>query len=198
MSRGAAEASSLAAAAAALDAELRRYETLSEAFRSEPLTSEKTLRRAAQTLADLQAVDGRMGERLAALVSAIEAARERQQAHAATVLARAEELRQRGARLAALLDRWQALGEDAARVNALMQRLQGADDRSNGHGGGADPAPTFEEVEDRLGRLVEGAGELGRAAAAEAFPDFGRQAESLRLQLLSARNKVRLLQARRA
>ena len=55
----------------------------------------------------------------------------------------------------------------------------------------------FREVDDRLGRLAEDSAELARAAQAEEFVDLGTQAESLRLQLLSARNKFQLLERRR-
>ena len=55
----------------------------------------------------------------------------------------------------------------------------------------------FREVDDRLGRLADDSEELARAALTEAFVDLGRQAESLRQQLLSARNKFRLLERRR-
>jgi hypothetical protein len=51
-------------------------------------------------------------------------------------------------------------------------------------------------VDARLGRLAEDAGSLSTSAEAEGFADLGRQAESLRMQLLSARNKLRTLQAK--
>ena len=58
-------------------------------------------------------------------------------------------------------------------------------------------AAAFREVDDRLGRLAEDSQDLAQAAQAEAFVDLGRQAESLRQQLLSARNKFRILERRR-
>src|SRR5437867_3968671 len=88
-------AAGLAAAAGALDAELQRYEQLATAIQQERLTSEKSLRRAAQKLAEIGAADTRLGSHLQDIIVAIAAVRDRQQVHATAVQARAEEIRRR-------------------------------------------------------------------------------------------------------
>ena len=186
----------LSTAAIALEAELRRYDELAAELRSGRLVSEKDLRRGAQALQALRASDARLGELVQALVAAIGAARDRQQAEAEAVQARAEEIRKRSETLAALLARWEALGVGAADVNRLMQQSGGPDD-ANGGERRATLGPNFDEVGERLGRLADDARDLVEAAEAEQFGDLARRAESLRAQLLSARNKLRTLDEKR-
>jgi DNA repair exonuclease SbcCD ATPase subunit len=184
----------LTAAADALEAELQKYEELAVELQRERVDSEKALRRAAQRLVALQASDARLGEHVQALVAAINGARDRQQALAATVETRAAEVRARSDRLTGLLERWEALGSDAAEVNRLIQRL--APDGGEGNGAAAEnggDADTFVEVDARLGRLTEDAERLAASALEDQFPELGRRAESLRVQLASARNKLRLV-----
>jgi len=183
----------LTEAAQALEVELRRYEELAVRLGRERLDSEKTLRRAADALRALQESDARLGQHVQALVAAIGVARERQQANAEAVQAQAERVRERSEALTRLLGRWQTLGQDAAEVNRMVQQYATARE-----GNGADrsaPGIGFDEVDARLGRLADDAQELATSADAERFADLGRQAESLRVQLLSARNKLRLLQS---
>jgi hypothetical protein len=142
----------------------------------------------------LQASDARLGEHVQALVAAINGARDRQQALAAAVETRAQEVRTRSDRLTALLERWEGLGADAAEVNRLLQRLvpdAGEPPAPAGANGGDD---AFGEVDTRLGRLAGDAEQLAASALADEFPELARRAESLRLQLTTARNKLRLLQ----
>jgi hypothetical protein len=179
----------LTAAAEALESELRRYEQLAAELQHERLDSEKTLRRAAQTLVALRTSDERLGTHVGALVAAINEARDRQQAQASVVAGRAEQVGARSERFAALLERFEALGADAGELNRLVQQLATQDKPTNGGAGG------FAEVDTRLGRLADDAGTLSASAQGEDFPELARRAESLRQQLLSARNKLRLLRA---
>jgi hypothetical protein len=182
----------LTAAAEALESELRRYEELAAELQQERLDSEKALRRAAQALVALRTSDERLGTHVGALVAAINAARDRQQAQASAVAGRAEEIGARSTRFAALLERFEALGGDAAELNHLVQQLAAHDKPTNGEAGG------FAEVDTRLGRLADDAGTLAASAQDENFPELARRADSLRQQLLSARNKLRLLRASEA
>src|SRR5581483_6180635 len=186
----------LTEAAEALEAELRRFDELALAVQREKLTSEKGLRRAAQKLGELASADTRLGERLQALVAAIGAARERQQAQAEAVHARAEEIQRRTDVLASLLGQWAALGRDAAEVNKVAQSLVTDDEGENGSTRRALDPTRFEEVDDRLGRLADDAQRLADAAKDAGFPDVADQGTSLRAQLLAALNKVRLLRER--
>ena len=177
--------SALTAAAEALDAELGRFEALAAGIQRERLDTEKNLRRAAQALAELHDSETRLGTHLHALAVAIGDVQRRQQEQAQAVRARGEEIQQRSERLAGLLARWQILGEDAREINRLVQAA-GADSPDG-------LQARLTETEKRLGRLAEDAEGLLDAARTDGFPDLARQAESLRQQLLSARNKFRLM-----
>jgi len=185
-------ASGLAAAAEALEIELRRYEELATSLQGAKLVSEKDLRRAAQALNALRTSDSRLGELVQALVAAIGTARDRQQSLADAVRARAENIRERSETLSALLVRWEALGRDAGEVNRLVQQSAG---RGEGNGGEKpDVADTVTEVDARLARLAADADELVHAAETAEFVDLARRAESLRAQLESARKQLRRLE----
>jgi DNA repair exonuclease SbcCD ATPase subunit len=182
------DASTLSGAAEGLETELRRYEELALGLERGRLASEKDLRRAARELEDLRTSDVRLAELLQALVAAIGAARDRQQAQAEAVQRRAEDIRRRSEALGRLLARWERLGAEAADVNRLAQGSAGD---ANGGDGRAKLASVVEELRERLGRLAEEARSLAVAAESESFIDLARRTESLRDQLLSARNKLR-------
>ena len=188
--------SGLAAVAEGLDAELCRYEALAMGFQRERLDSEKSLRQAARTLQELEDSEVRLGQHLQSLVAAIGSARERQEQLALAVQERARQMRQRSTDLADLLARWEALGKAAADVNRLVQQVASTIEQMGGEAG--PDAVAFREIDDRLGRLADDSQELSRAAEAEAFVDLGKLADSLRLRLLSARNRFRILDRRRA
>jgi chromosome segregation ATPase len=187
---------SLAAVAEGLDAELCRYEALAMGFQRERLDSEKSLRQAARALQELEDSEVRLGQHLQSLVAAIGGARERQEQLALEVQERARRMRQRSVDLGDLLARWEALGKAAADVNHLVQQVASTIERI-----GTDAGPdtmAFREIDDRLGRLADDSEQLSRAAQAEAFVDLGKLADSLRVRLLSARNRFRILDRRRA
>ena len=183
----------LAAAVEGFDAELCRYEALAAGIQRERLDSEKHLRRAAQALSEIEDSEARLEEHMRVLAGAIATARERHSRQSEAVQARADEIRRRTESLTRLLERWRALGEAAGEVNRLVQQVAATAQEPSA---AERIDPTFQEVDDRLGRLAEDSGELARAAQDEGFVDLGTQGESLRLQLLSARNKFRLLERR--
>jgi len=165
-------------------------------FQRERLDSEKSLRQASRTLQELEDSEVRLGQHLQSLVAAIGSARERQEQLALAVQERARQMRQRSTDLADLLARWEALGKAAADVNRLVQQVASTIEQMGGEAG--PDAVAFREIDDRLGRLADDSQELSRAAEAEAFVDLGKLADSLRLRLLSARNRFRILDRRRA
>jgi len=176
----------LIAAAEALESELGRYEQLASTLERERLDSEKNLRRAAQTLGTVGDIGARLGEYLAGLLSAIHDVRARQEALTATIQTNAERIRQRSQALSALLQRWATLGQHAAEVNRLAQQPPDQERDSNGSGA------AFEELNGRLTQLADEAQLFAETAEAEQFADLARQAEGLRAQILSVRNKLRL------
>jgi len=189
--------SPLLAAAQAFDAELERFGHLAESARRGPLESQKALERAAETLKEIADCEEQMQARARALMAALGAAREQQEAQAALVSQRAEEVRQRTTVYAQLLQQFQTLGQDAAELNSMGQRLS---TRKRDAGASAadmakDPelAAGLRELSERMGAVAERAQTLTSAARAADFEDVSRQADSLRQQLLAARNKVVLL-----
>jgi hypothetical protein len=171
----------LGAAAAALEAELRRFEQVAELAARLELKSQKNLERAARAAQDAAEAQGRVAERVRALVEEIARARERQEDQAKQLEQRAQQIQSRRELLDALLSRFAQLGNEAAEVNALLKE-----------GGRVD------EAEERLGRVASSAEELLRDAERDGFEDAVRQAESVRQQSLSARNKLKLLREKKS
>lgn len=178
--------SDLAAAAAALDAQLLRYENVANEARRTPLTSEKNINRAARALNDAATAQDGVSECLGSLVQAIAAARERQEANMKALLAHAHEVQARAKLLEELLVRFAALGAEAKTVNALVQEM-----------GAPKPTPAdvaqIDAIEARMAGIVDGAELLLRAADDADLNDISRQAHSLRQQVLSVRNKLVLV-----
>src|SRR5262249_5162297 len=118
--------SELIAAATALDAELEKFEQLSESIQRTPLNSEKNLGRAPRTLNEMGQVGEALQARLGSLVGAIAGFRQKQEAHAEAVKRRAQELQERGAVLKELLAEYSALGEKARELNLHLQSVKGS------------------------------------------------------------------------
>jgi chromosome segregation ATPase len=170
----------LGAAAAALEAELRRFEQLAELASRVELKSQRSLERAARAAQDAVQAQQRVGDRVRDLVEEIARARERQEEQTKGLGARAEQIHARQQALNALLERFARLGEGAAEVNALLK-----------------DAGRIAEAEERLAKLAEDAETLLRDAEREGFEDAVRQAESIRQQSLAARNKLKLVREKK-
>ncbi|NNB99206.1 hypothetical protein HI113_35480 [Corallococcus exiguus] len=186
--------SELVSAAQSLDAELLRFEALSEQLKEAPLTSEKHLERASKTLKDLADLDDALRMRVGALVQAITGVRNRQQAQADAVNVRAQELQQRTEVFKELLTRYGALGQSAADLNGRMQEFAALRQQATRTAEeDARLTEVFTALQARMAEVADDAATLTSAAEEAKFTDIGRQAESLRQQLLSARNKLGLL-----
>jgi len=171
----------LGAAAAALEAELHRFEQLAELAARLELKSQKNLERAVRATEDAAAAQARVADRVRDLVEQIAQARERQESQSRNLEDRAKEIQSRRELLEALLARFAALGTEAAEVNALLKQ------------GGR-----VADAEERLGRVAASAEELLRDAERDGFEDAVRQADSVRQQSLSARNKLKLLREKKS
>ncbi|RKH37956.1 hypothetical protein [Corallococcus sicarius] len=186
--------SELVSAAQALDSELLRFEALAAQLQEAPLTSEKHLERASRTLKDLADLDDALRLRVGALVQAITGVRTRQQTQADAVNARAQELQRRTEVFKDLLTRYGALGQSAADLNGRMQQFAALRQQAT-----RTPeedvqlTEVFTALQERMAGVADEAATLVGAADAEHFSDIARQADSLRQQLLSARNKLALL-----
>ena len=189
--------SSLLAAAEAFDVELGRFAHLTEGARRGTLSSQRSLERAAELLKEVADCEEQMQAQARALMAALAEARAQQEAQAALVSQRAEELRQRTVVYGELLQRFQQLGEDAAELNGMGQRLSlkkreaGASEADMAK----DPelASGLRLLSERMASVAERARDLESTARDADFEDVARQADSLRQQLLAARNKVVLL-----
>ncbi|MGZ3424733.1 MAG: hypothetical protein ACXWUG_20610 [Polyangiales bacterium] len=179
----------LTEAAAALEAELRRFEELSAQAKKIPLDSEKNLQRAAKALQEAANCQEQTANLVRALVETIGGARDRQQETANGLLARAEELKSQSDTLQELLARFRTLGEDARAIQQLVATAneQGKDDMNAA-------LATLEEVKTRMESIASRATELANDAKDKGIVDIQREADSLRQQILSAKNKLGLLQ----
>lgn len=180
--------SDLVTAAEALDRELRTFEGLAEAVRKHPLSSQKNLERMAATLKEVTESDDRLSAGIQALLAAINHARERQEAQARAVHARALELQQRAEELGALQQRYAALGVSAGELNALMQQI--AARKSETGASDADLAAGLGGLIEKLGQIAGEAKHLTETARERDFVDVMQQADALRQQLQAARNKL--------
>jgi chromosome segregation ATPase len=167
----------LADAALALDQELRRYEDLAEQAARVKLNTEKNLERATEALTRAAESQDRINGHVQKLVAAVASARQKQEADAAALMARAQQIAARRQEFAGLLQRMAGLGESA---RDLQQMLKGGPDR-------------LDEIEARMQQVAEEAAGIAEAASQKEMEDLARQADVLRQQVLAARNKVALL-----
>lgn len=188
------EGTALSAAAAALDHELKKFEELVLAANKVPLTTEKNLGRAARAMSDAAEGHDRVAQAVRVLVTAITSARERQQVHADTIQARAEEIKERTQQYEELLRRFGGLGEEAAKLNASVQQVALQRSEAKTPADNEAVVAQLAEIHRSMGELADKAGALQQASNDVEIEDVARQAESLRAQLLAARNKLSLLQ----
>ncbi|HYO55851.1 hypothetical protein [Archangium sp.] len=187
------ESSELVSAATSIEEELRRFESLAEEVRTGALRSQKQLERMGKLLTQVADCDERMVAHMRALLGVLNGWRDRQQTLAAEVNERALELQERTKVYQLLMERFSELGQEAAGLSSQMQQVAGMTQQG--------PAMKAEEiisslqvVNERMTQVAESAGKLASDAEAQDFVDVSRDAESLRQQLLSARNRANLLQ----
>ena len=171
--------SELSQAAVLLDQELRKFEELSALASRIKLNSEKNIERATDALSKAAESQDRISAHVRSLVGAVAAARERQEKDSQTLMARAHEISARRTRFVELVQKMGALGAEAKEIHSLLQAEK--------------TKQTVAAVQARLEGVADGAEEIVRVAEAEDLEDLARQADSLRQQLQSARNKLNLL-----
>jgi hypothetical protein len=167
----------LSEAALALDHELRRFEDLAAQAARVKLNSEKNVERATDALTRAAESQDRINGQVQKLVAAVQSARQKQEADAAALIARAQEIANRRAQFAQVLQRMAGLGQMAKEVQELLKE-----------GGGK-----LGEAQERMQRVADDAADIGRVAVEQDMEDLARQAEVLRQQVIAARNKVALL-----
>jgi chromosome segregation ATPase len=190
------DASPLTSAAEAFDEELQRFSTLTNALRKRQLESRHALESAAELLKDVTRCQEELQLRAQALVGALGAAREAQQAQAEVVQERAREVQQRAQEYAALTARFEEVGQQAAGLNTLAQSLatrRGIADQSLKESELPGLLAQLDELRERMGSVADQAATLIDDARTARFEELCGRADSLRQQLLAARNKVGLL-----
>ncbi|MBM7117466.1 hypothetical protein [Archangium primigenium] len=187
------ESSELVKAAAAIEEELRTFESLAQEVRTGPMSAQKHLEKMGKLLTSVADCDERLVAHMRALLGVLNGWRDRQQALAQEVNVRAQALQERTRVYQTLMERFAALGQEAGGLSANMQELA-----SRTQGGAPVKSEelilSLQAVNEKMAQVAEGARVLAADAQAQDFADIARDAESLRQQLLSALNRAHLLQ----
>lgn len=187
------ESSELVNAAMAIEEELRKFESLAEEVRTGEMRSQKHLERMGKLLNQVADCDERMVANMRSLLTVLNGWRDRQQALASEVNTRALELQERTKVYQSLMERFASLGQEASTLSAHMQQV--ANRTQAGEPVKAeDIISSLQMVNERMTAVADSAGSLANDAQAQDFVDIARDAESLRQQLLAARNRANLLQ----
>jgi uncharacterized coiled-coil DUF342 family protein len=179
--------SPLVLAAAALDEELRRYDSLADEAKRSQINSGTTLKRAVRVVQESTARNETVQEKLRDLVTQIEEARIRQVESLSTLLEAAQRAQKRSEQYDVLLKRFAALGESAGHVNTLAgevnaKRQAGASE--------ADILEALGEIQTQMAAVVAEAEALTALAADQDWADLERQGDAVRQQVLAAKNKL--------
>ncbi len=188
--------SPLTAAAEAFDEALQRFSTLTELLRKRPLESRHALESATELLREVTKCQEELQTRAQSLIGALGSAREAQQAQADFVQERAREIQESAQEYATLRARFEEVGQQAAGLNTLAQGVaarRGIADQSLRDAELPAVLSQLDELRERMGQVAERAAELVAESRAARFEELCERADSLRQQLLSARNKVGLL-----
>jgi methyl-accepting chemotaxis protein len=191
--RSQSESSELVAAATAIEEELRKFESLAEEVRSGPLRSQKQLEKMGKLLNQVADCDERMVANMRLLLGVLNKWRDRQQSLATEVNSRAQELQERTKVYQELMQRFGGLGQEAGALSTQMQEVAGLTQQGQAMKA-EEIISSLQMVNERMTQVAENAGRLASDAEAQDFLDVSRDAESLRQQLLAARNRANLLQ----
>jgi hypothetical protein len=178
--------SELVAATMALDEELANVEHLTESAARVPLSSRRNLEKAARTTTEAAEAQTRVGERIQAMMTALTEVRLKNEATVQALQVRSSEIQERHATLSALLERFESIGKEAREITEMTSSLTG----------GGETSEKLNELETRMAKIAEDAKALGADAEAADWSDVARDADSLRQQVLAAKNKLGLLAKR--
>jgi chromosome segregation ATPase len=164
-------------AAAALEDELAKLETLSRTVRKTRLDSEKNILKAAKELNEALKLPERLAEGLGALAAAMQQMQSRQQTALEPLAAYASEIQQRRRRLEQHMQAFAALGRATGDVSALLQS-----DRER--------AVVMGEAKGELTKIAADAQALLEAARVDDFPEVAREAEALKQRVSALRRHL--------
>lgn len=185
--------SPLVASAEAFDASLRRFAALSDSLRRGELDSQKSLERAGEALKEIADCEQELQVHAQELMSALGAARDAQQAQAEAVRERANDIQKRTEAYAGLMRRFEAVGKDAAALNATAQGLAARRRTADEMVKDGELLAGLDELQERMTAVASGTEALAADARGADFDDLSRKIDSLRQQILAARNKIGLL-----
>ncbi len=183
----------LAEAARALEGELSRFEELATSARKMPLNTHKAIDRAAKATTHTANEQERVDLALGALVRAITAVRERHEANVAALQERGEEIRRRAEQLGALYERFAVFGEESKLINQLVQETTARQREATTPEGMREVTAAIGAIEERMTKLADEARTLAQAASAASITELSTEADTLRQQMVAARNKLGLL-----
>lgn len=173
--------SALAQAALAFDEQLAAYNRLADLLLRTPLTTEKQLVRANQTLEEIAAAEQGLEATGQALARAIGLAHGRQRALAEQVVAHLPAVQARNQGLRELVTEMQALGNELREINAAAA-------------GGA----AVREVEERVAALAAQAEALAVRARDAGLDDTASQAHAMHQQMLAVVRKLRTVTSKQS
>lgn len=179
-------------AALAFDNELGSFERAMEGAQRGALNSGKNLERAAQSLKQVTDAEDRLRAASQALSGAIRRGHEQQVAQMQKLGERAELIAARTAQFQELTEGYRTLGAAAAALNGVLGEIARKKKELGDKLSGAAFVAELTEMQGQMSALAEKAKELLEAARAADFDDIVRQVDSVRQQLLSARNKLSL------
>jgi len=185
--------SPLVASAEAFDATLKRFAALSDGLRKGGLDSQRNLERAAEALKQVAGCEEELQANAQALMAALGIARDAQQTQAEMVRVRALEIQARGEELARLMRGFEAIGQDAAALNASAQQLASRKRTPDEMVKDGALLAGLDELQERMSGVLVSGEKLAADARAADFEDLSRKVDSLRQQILAARNKIGLL-----
>jgi len=171
------DTSPLVAAAERLERALAAHDRAAHALVRQKLDSRKNLGKAADLLNEVASADEALSGEVAAMVAAIAAARDRQQALAAQVHARAQEVLARTEALAPLLTAFEELASEVRRLG------------EGGIDGGSSDA--LEAMLARVSELGDRAQAFAAMAQEKDFADLAGEGHALREQLLAIQRTAR-------
>ena len=174
------ESSPLTEAAAAFDAELAVYARLGELFLKTPLTSLKQLERANQLIGEIADCEQRLQDAGKTLITALSAARGRQEGLSNQVVAHAPTVQARNTQLRDLMMSMGTLATDAAAINARVLSPEGD----------ASKPPDTTDVSSAVLEIAERAAKLASDAHDAEFEELSQQAHSLHQRLKAIGQKL--------
>jgi hypothetical protein len=185
--------SPLVASAHAFHETLTRFAALADGLRKGTLDSQRNLERAAEALKQVAGCEEELQANAQALMAALGAARDAQQAQAEAIRVRALEIQGRSEELARLMRGFEAIGQDAAALNASAQQLAARKRTPDEMVRDGELLAGLDELQERMTAVLTSGEQLAADARAADFEDLSRKVDSLRQQILAARNKIGLL-----